>query len=106
MCNGRLVAPLELATTLDTRRRGLIGRNGVDGAMLLCPASIVHTFRMVFTIDVAFCDRHLVVLRTVRMRPNRCSRPVPSSAAVIEAEAGAFARWGVVPGARLRVDDG
>lgn len=105
-CDGRVVAPLERATSIDARSRGLLGRDGIDGAMLLRPATMVHTFRMRFDLDVAFCDRDLVVLRTVTMRRNRMSRPVWGSRAILEAEAGAFARWGVAPGARLEVRNG
>lgn len=103
VCDGREVAPLEVATTMDARSRGLLGRDGIEGAMLLQPAKMVHTIRMRFAIDVAFCDRDLVVLRTVTMRRYRLSRPVARSRAVLEAEAGAFARWGVVPGSRLAI---
>lgn len=106
VCNGRVVAPLETATSIDARTRGLLGRDGIEGAMLLSPATMVHTIRMRFDLDVAFCDRDLVVLRTVTMRRNRLSRPVRRTRSVIEAEAGAFARWGLTPGARLEVRDG
>lgn len=105
VCNGHVLAPLEIATSLDARSRGLLGRDGITGAMLLRPASMVHTFRMRFDLDVAFCDRDLVVLRTVTLRPNRIARPQRRARAVLEAEAGAFARWGLVTGARLEVDD-
>ncbi|MEX0659582.1 MAG: DUF192 domain-containing protein [Egibacteraceae bacterium] len=106
VCNGRVLGPLELATSIDARTRGLLGRDGIAGAMLLSPATMVHTIRMRFDIDVAFCDRDLVVLRTVTMRRHRLARPVRHTRAVLEAEAGAFARWGLTPGARLQVRDG
>ena len=44
--------------------RGLLGRDGIDGAMLLRPARSVHSVGMRFPIDVAFCDQDLVVVRT------------------------------------------
>lgn len=106
VCNGRVVGPLELATSLDARTRGLLGRDGITGAMLLRPASMVHTFRMRFDLDVAFCDRDLVVLRTVTIRRNRLARRQRRSRAVLEAEAGAFARWGLGVGSRLEVHHG
>lgn len=105
-CNGRVLGPLELATSIDARSRGLIGRDGIEGAMLLRPASLVHTIRMRFDIDVAFCDRDLVVLRTITMRRYRLARPVRHTRAVLEAEAGTFARWGLTPGASLQVRHG
>lgn len=103
VCDGRVVAPLEVAMSIDARSRGLLGRDGIEGALLLRPASMVHTFRMRFDLDVAFCDWNLVVLRTVTMRRNRMSRPVLRSRAILEAEAGAFARWGLSEGAKLAV---
>lgn len=106
LCNGRPVCPLEVAISFEARSRGLLGRDGIDGALLLRPASSVHTFRMRFDLDVAFLDRDLVVLRTARMRRNRMSRPGWQAKAVLEAEAGAFASWGLVCGARLGIGDG
>lgn len=106
VCNGRVVAPLQFALSVEQRSRGLLGRDGYDGALLLRPGSVVHTFRMRFDLDVAFLDADLRVLRTVTMRRHRLSRPVLRSRAVLEAEAGAFQRWGVLPGARLAVHGG
>lgn len=102
-CNGRPVGPVEIARSFDARSRGLLGRDGIDGALLLSPAKSVHTFRMRFDLDVAFCDRDLVVLRAVRMRRNRMSRPLWRARAVVEAEAGAFDRWGLQPGDQLDI---
>lgn len=106
VCNGHVVGPLELATSLDARSRGLLGRDGITGAMLLRPASMVHTIRMRFDLDVAFCDRDLVVIRTATLRRNRMARPEMRSRAILEAEAGAFARWGLGAGARLEIHYG
>ncbi len=58
---------------------------------------------MRFPIDVAFCDADMVVVRTVRMAPNRLGRPCLKARCVIEAEAGAFEKWGVAPGVQLEV---
>ncbi len=52
---------------------------------------------------MAFCDADLRVLRLVTMPRHRLSRLVWRSRAVIEAEAGAFARWGLQPGDALEV---
>ena len=98
--DGEVLASLELAESRQERRRGLLGRDRVDGALLLRPARSVHTLGMRFPIDVAFCDADLRVLRVVRMRRHRISRVVWRSRAVIEAEAGSFDRW------NLRVGDG
>jgi uncharacterized membrane protein (UPF0127 family) len=101
--DGEVLASLEVARTARERRRGLLGRDTIDGALLLQPARAVHTIGMRFTIDVAFCDRDMVVVRTTTMRPYRMSLPVVRSHAIVEAEAGAFARWELRTGDRLEV---
>jgi uncharacterized protein len=101
--DGEVLASLEVAASRRARSRGLLGRDGVDGALLLQPCRSVHTVGMRFPIDVAFCDGELRVLRVVTMPRHRLSRPVWRSRAVIEAEAGAFARWGLRPGDQLEV---
>ena len=99
----KVLASLDVADTARRRSRGLLGRDGIDGALVLRPARAVHTVRMRFPIDVAFCDADMVVVRTVRMAPNRLGRPCLKARCVIEAEAGAFEKWGVAPGVQLEV---
>jgi uncharacterized protein len=101
--DGEVLASLEVAGSRRARSRGLLGRDGVEGALLLRPCRSVHTVGMRFPIDVAFCDNELQVLRVVTMPRHRLSRLVWRSRAVIEAEAGAFARWGLRPGDKLEV---
>ncbi len=102
---GGAEVPLEIAASYRTRARGLLGRDGIDGAMLLTPCGSVHTFRMRFAIDVAYLDRDLRVLAVVPgMRPGRLGLPRPRARHVLEARAGAMERWGVRPGVRLVVD--
>lgn len=95
------VAPLEVASTRRARERGLLGRDGIEGALLLSPARGVHTLGMRFAIDVAFLDRELRVVAVRTMRPGRLGLPRPSARHVLEAEAGAMARWGLEPGTRV-----
>ncbi|MCK1795958.1 DUF192 domain-containing protein [Streptomyces sp. XM4193] len=94
---------LEIAASYRARTRGLLGRDGIEGAMLLTPASGVHTFRMGFAIDVAHLDRELRVLAVTTMRPGRLGRVRPRARCVLEAEAGAMARWGLRRGSRVRI---
>ena len=98
-----VLATIEVADSLLERSRGLIGRDHLDGALLLRPALAVHTIGVRFPIDVAYCDRELVVLKAVRMPRNRLSRPVLRARAVIEAPAGAFARWELAEGDELEI---
>lgn len=95
--------PLEIAASYRARTRGLLGRDGVDGAILLSPASGVHTFRMRFPIDVAYLDRDLRVIAVRTMRPGRLGLPRLRSRHVLEAEAGAMAGWGLRAGGRVAV---
>ena len=101
--DGEVLASLEIAESPRDRRRGLLGRDGIEGAILLRPARSVHTVGMRFPLDVAFCDADLRVVRVVRMPRHRVSRLVWRSRAVIEAEAGAFDRWKLRPGDELEV---
>ncbi|MFJ7267403.1 DUF192 domain-containing protein [Streptomyces sp. NPDC099050] len=95
--------PLEVAASYRARTRGLLGRDGIEGAMLLTPASSVHTFRMRFAIDVAHLDRRLNVIALTTMAPGRLGLPRPRARHVLEAEAGAMAAWGLRVGSPLRV---
>jgi uncharacterized protein len=104
--DGKVLATLEVATSHRDRMRGLLGRERIDGALLLERARSIHTVGMRFAIDVAFCDRDLTVLRVVTMRPNRLGRPVPRARSAIEADAGSFERWGVSVGDQLEIKGG
>ena len=101
--DGEVLASIEIARNRSGRRKGLLGRDGIEGALLLTPARSVHTLGMRFDIDVAFLDREGVVKRTVRMRRNRLGLPVLSARSVVEAEAGAFARWNLSVGQKVEV---
>ena len=96
-----VLASLEVADTHRARARGLLGRDSSSGALLLRPARSVHTIGMRFAIDVAHVDDEFRVLRLTTMVPNRLGRPVLRAAAIVEAPAGAFARWGVLVGDQL-----
>ncbi|MYV79356.1 DUF192 domain-containing protein [Streptomyces sp. SID1046] len=96
--------PLEVAASYGARTRGLLGRDGIDGAMLLTPAASVHTFRMRFAIDVAYLDRAFGVLAVVTMAPGRLGLPRLRSRHVLESAAGAMAGWGLRAGTTVAVD--
>ena len=102
----RVLATLEEPEGRGGRRRGLLGRTGIEGALLLRPVRSVHTVGMRFAIDAAQCDADMRVLRIVTMSPNRLLRPVRGARVVVEAEAGAFSRWSIGPGDRLEVRGG
>jgi uncharacterized protein len=58
---------IETAFDSATRRRGLLGRDGLaEGhALVLAPCNAVHTWRMRFAIDVLFVARDGVVTKVV-----------------------------------------
>ncbi|GAA3377316.1 DUF192 domain-containing protein [Streptomyces racemochromogenes] len=103
---GGTPVPLEVAASYRARTRGLLGRDGVEGALLLTPAASVHTFRMRFPIDVAYLDRRMRVIALTTMPPGRLGLPRLRARHVLEAEAGAMARWGLTRGSAVTVSAG
>ncbi|MFJ4919711.1 DUF192 domain-containing protein [Streptomyces sp. NPDC088725] len=95
---------LEIAASYGTRRRGLLGREEIEGALLITPCGSVHTFGMRMTIDVAYLDKELKVIYVHTLKPGRLPRPRLRARHVLESEAGAMERWGIRRGARLRVE--
>ena len=103
--DGVVLASLEVADSRPARRRGLLGRDGIEGALLLVPARSVHTIGMRFPIDVAWLDADLRVLRTARVDRHRLTRPVARARSVLEAQAGSFAHWELTVGDQLELED-
>ena len=93
--DGEVLATAEMADTRAARRHGLLGRDHVEGALVLRPCRQVHTFGMRFPIDVAFCDRYGFLLHRSTLPPRRVSALVWRSYFALEAPAGAFDRWGL-----------
>ena len=100
---GDVLASVRVARGPGERAKGLLGSDAVVGALVLKPCRQVHTLGMRIPIDVAFCNRDGVVLRTVTLPPWRVSRLVWRSGFVIEAAAGAFERWQLRPGDSIEV---
>ena len=96
--------PLEIAASYRARTKGLLGRDSLDGALLLSPANSVHTFRMRMPIDVAYLDRRLRVIAVRTMPPGRLGLPRLRARHVLEAEAGAMEGWGLRVGVRVEVE--
>ena len=105
LCDGKPVA-LEIAATPRQRMRGLLGRDGITGVLLLQPARSVHTFRMRFAVDVAYLDAHMNVLAVETLAPNRVGHRHRRTRQILEAEAGSFERWGLAPGSQLSIPVG
>ena len=104
--DGEVLAALEIADSRKARRKGLTGRDGIDGALLLPSARMgVHSIGMRFDLDVAFCDRDMVVRRILCLKRSRMTRPSFRAPCVLEAEAGAFGRWQLHVGDQLEIKE-
>jgi uncharacterized membrane protein (UPF0127 family) len=100
---GDVLASGEVAESWPERTRGLLGRDTFDGALLLLRTRSVHSAGMRFPLDVAFLDADLVVVATTRLRPWGLALPRRGCAHVLEAQAGAFERWRLVPGDKIEL---
>ena len=99
-----VLASVEVLESRHDRRKGARHRETLEGAVVLRPARAVHTFGVRFPIDVAFCDADMVVLAVKCLPPRRMTAPQRGCHIVIEAEAGAFERWGLKPGDKLEIE--
>jgi uncharacterized protein len=104
--DAHVLASAEIADDRRRRRTGLRGRTGVEGALVLRPCRWVHTVGMRFAIDVAYLDAAGVVIKTIRMERGRVGVPVWGARSVVEAEAGAFGRWGLRVGDLVEIREG
>jgi uncharacterized membrane protein (UPF0127 family) len=103
---GAIVADrLEAALDSASRRKGLLGRDGMpDGsALIIAPTNAVHTFAMRFPIDVVFVRRSGVVSKVRHRMPRGRMSASLLAFAVVELPAGAADRAGVRPGDRLEL---
>ena len=98
-----VLASLEVPVTRRSKARGLLGRDGIEGAILLRPARSIHTVGMRFNLDVALLDADDVVIKTLRVRRHRVTAPIWRARAVLEAEAGAFNTWELKIGDKLEI---
>jgi uncharacterized protein len=100
-----LATHLEGAFDSASRRRGLLGRDGLaeGSALIIAPCQAVHTFRMRFPIDIVFADRQGLV---VHVRSNVGARRLAGAwraFATIELPSGAARRADLLVGDRLVV---
>ena len=103
VCDARVLASAEVANDRASRRRGLLGRDSLEGAIVIERCRWIHTFGMRFPVDVAYVDDDGVVVKTIQMHRHRLGIPVWRASRVIEAEAGAFGRWGLRVGDQIEI---
>ena len=99
--DGDVVCALEMTDSRRERVRGLMGRPGCEGALLLEGARLAHTAGVPFAVDVAFLGDDLVVSRVARLAPWRLALPRRGVRNVVQAEAGCWEKWGVRVGDQL-----
>jgi uncharacterized membrane protein (UPF0127 family) len=93
--NGTVLASAHLAESHADRGKGLLGRSGIEGALVLDRTRWVHSIGMKFGLDVAHLGPDGTVLRIGHLPPNRVGPFVREAARVVEAQYGAFERWGL-----------
>ena len=93
--------PLWTARTRRQRSRGLLGTDGIDGALWIPRCNWVHCLGMRHTIDVVYATRSGKVLAVTPLRPGRIGLPRLRAATVVEMAQGEAARLGIHPGSTL-----
>jgi uncharacterized membrane protein (UPF0127 family) len=101
---GQVLASLEIADGV-LGARGLAGRSRTEGALLLRKTRAVHSFGMRFHLDVAWLDADDKVIAVATLRRYSFTLPRLKARSVVEAEAGAFERWGLAVGDQLEIKD-
>lgn len=100
---GKVLATVEFADSLRRRTIGLLGRDGIDGALLLERTRSIHTIGMKFAIDVAFLTDEFEVVSIRTVARHRITGVEWKARHAIEVEAGRFDHWAVKPGDRLEI---
>ncbi len=95
--------PLWVTRNRKERNAGLLGTDGLDGALWIRGCNWIHTFGMRHAIDVVYVARSGRVRAVRTTRPGRLGAPRPTATAVVELPQGAAERAGIVVGSVLAV---
>ena len=92
-----------VAATWRSRRRGLLGRQGLEPGegLWLWPCRWVHSLGMAFALDVAHLDQRGRVVAAYRLAPGRVGPLVWRGTSVLELPAGTLHATGTRVGDRL-----
>jgi uncharacterized membrane protein (UPF0127 family) len=96
---------VRLADTPQSRRRGLLKRDGLEAGegLWIFPTQAIHTFGMRFPIDVVFLDSSLLVKRVFRsLAPWRITPLVWGARSVLELPSGSLTSTGTTVGDQLQ----
>ena len=100
---------VEVAGTSETRRRGLLGRTGLEeGAGLwLVPSEWIHTFGMKFPIDIVVLNKNDVVVGVQEaLRPGWIGKLFWGAHSTLELPVGTIRASGTAKGDRIAWEDG
>ena len=98
---------VELANTFLRRVVGLLGRRSLGhmAGLWIVPSSGVHTFGMMFAIDVLMLDRQMRVIKVYEnLQPNRVGGICRASHSALEMPAGSIKAQRLAVGDLLVVD--
>lgn len=101
-----LATNVSLANTSWKRLRGLIGRKSLNSgeALWIRPCNGVHTFFMLFAIDVIFLDQELRIVKLIEnFRPFRICLPCLKAKTVIELPPHTISKNNLQIGTLLRI---
>jgi hypothetical protein len=102
--DGDVLAAVEVIDGRRGRYRALNSLAGLEGAVLLRHRPLVLVARC--PVDVAYCDRELLVGAITCLSGYRVARPRLRHGSVVVARGGAFERWRLAPGDRVEVKGG
>lgn len=97
---------VELAGDGAARRKGLLGRSGLNEGqgLWIAPCEAVHTFGMQFPIDVLYLNRKQRVAKVVQRLPPWRFSACLLARSVVELRAGTLARTGTCAGDEIRLE--
>ncbi len=101
LCQAQVLSSLNIADTAAARRRGLMGQSEIETPLLIDCCKWIHTFGVKCSLDVAYLDEQLQVIKVQTIKPRRVGLPVFGASHVLEAGAGTFENWGLVVGHTL-----
>ena len=99
---------VEVAGTSDTRKRGLLGRTGLEPGtgLWLVPCEWVHMFGMKFAIDIVVLDKHNVVVGVQEgLKPGWIGRIFWGAHSTLELPVGTIRATGTTKGDRVAWED-
>jgi uncharacterized membrane protein (UPF0127 family) len=101
-----LASRVEVADTSESRRKGLLGRTGLDReeGMWILPCESVHTFAMRFPIDIVYIDKQHRVRKVKQNVPPWRLSACFSAHSVVELASGTIRDSRTEPGDLLKIE--